>query len=364
MRNVLLSIPILLCSTVWASSQALLEGFPESYAETIKAATEEGAVKIYTTTDIGEMGDLLDAFKQRFPGISVEYIDSGSAEIYNKVTAETATGQTADLIWSSTMNLIMDLVETGYAAEYESPVTPMLPDWAKYKNLAYGTTSEPLVFAYNKRLVPPEDVPATRADIIKLATEKTDAYRGKITMSAVSSGMFGYMVYTSELKKDKDGTLALLGALGKAEVKTYNGSGTLIEKLASGEHVIGLNLIGSYLSTRQKTDPNLGLIFPSDYTTVMSRVAFVPHAAKNPNAGRLFLDFLLSKEGQTLLTERSMFPVRTDMSADTSYLIPGQADVPSETFYPIAIDTALSDSMKPDVRVELLDQYKKLTGTQ
>lgn len=240
----------------------------------------------------------------------------------------------------------------------------MLPEWSKYKGLAYGVTSEPMVIAYNSRLVPAEDVPTSRADLIKLLAEKPDQYRGKVTMPSVDSGLFGYLLHTADLKKDKEGTLALFAAMGKAEVKSYNSSGAMLEKLNSGEHLIGYNLIGSYLNEKRKADPTIGLVFPKDYTTVMSRVAFIPTAAKHPNAGKLFLDFLLSKEGQTLLAARSMFPVRTDLSGDKNLAIPGLSDLPPEAISPIPIDGWLAETMKPDFRLAVIEQYKALVAAQ
>ncbi len=55
------------------------------------------------------------------------------------------------------------------------------------------------------------------------------------------------------------------------------------------------------------------VIFPTDYTLVMSRIAFISKEARQPAAAKLFLDCLLSAEGQGLLAQRFMTPVRIDM---------------------------------------------------
>jgi hypothetical protein len=51
---------------------------------------------------------------------------------------------------------------TDYAMEYKSPEQSQLPKWAVWKDKAYGTTYEPVVFIYNKRLIPAGDVPDSR----------------------------------------------------------------------------------------------------------------------------------------------------------------------------------------------------------
>ena len=61
----------------------------------------------------------------------------------------------------------------------------------------------------------------------------------------------------------------------------------MIERITSGEHLLGFNVIGSYVVLRQKKDPDLGLVYPSDYVLVMSRVAFITKNARRPNAAKL-----------------------------------------------------------------------------
>lgn len=68
-----------------------------------------------------------------------------------------------------------------------------------------------------------------------------------------------------------------------------------MERIASGENLIGYNLNTAYALTRAKKDPSLGIILPKDYTLVISRVMFIAKNAKNPNAAKLWLDFVLSE---------------------------------------------------------------------
>ena len=43
---------------------------------------------------------------------------------------------------------------TEYAQRIAPPEVKQLPDWAVWQQKAYGTTYEPVVFIYNKRLIP------------------------------------------------------------------------------------------------------------------------------------------------------------------------------------------------------------------
>src|SRR5262245_20106277 len=164
-----------------ARGQAVPAGYPANYAETIAAAKKEGKIVVYATTDTASADPLLKDFKTLYPFLTVEYNDMNSTELYNRFLAESAAGSgTSDLLWSSSMDLQLKLVADGRALEYATPEAKALPAWANDRNLAYGTTLEPLVFVYNKRLLPAEAVPKSHADLLQLIGAKPDLFKGKL----------------------------------------------------------------------------------------------------------------------------------------------------------------------------------------
>lgn len=316
-------------------------------ADLVKAAKAEGALSIYSTTDGAEAAELLDGFKAAYPGISVEYADQNSTELYNRFISEAAAGAgTADFLWSSAMDLQVKLVQDGYAQPYKTGERAALPDWAVWNDQAFGTTAEAIVFVYNTDLVPAGEVPHSHAALTKLLEDQTAKYKGKITSYDPERSGVGFLLVTQDAEIDSKGLWALAKALGKANAKLYTSSGAMMERIASGEHLIGFNMIGSYAIQRRIKNPVLGVVLPTDHTLVMSRVAFIPKAARHPNAAKLFLDYVLSKPGQSALASRSMGPVRTDMQAEAEK-INGQA----KSLHPIGV--------RPEI-LAYLDQTKRL----
>jgi iron(III) transport system substrate-binding protein len=151
------SLALVTAGTVWAQDAGLVD-----------AATQEGAVSIYTSTDIAQAQGLLDAFTAKYPGIRIDYNDVGTNGAYNRVIAEAAAQQMGgDVVWSSAMDLQMKLAADGYFEAYASPEAGAVPDWGKYQDLLYATTIEPVGIIYNKLAVSEDQVPHTRADLIK-----------------------------------------------------------------------------------------------------------------------------------------------------------------------------------------------------
>jgi iron(III) transport system substrate-binding protein len=288
-------------------------GYPQSYERIVAAAEKEGRLSIYSTTDAREVGPLLKDFCALYPGIKVDYADLNSTELYSRFVAEVAAREgSADLLWSAAMDLQIKLVNDGYAQAHASPEKPNLPDWAIWKNEAYGVTAEPIVFVYNRRLMPADQVPQNHSDLEKLLRTHTDTYTGKIATYNPERSGTGFLYITQDVQASRD-TWALVRAMGRTRLKLYTSTGAMMEKVASGEHLLAYNMIGSYALERQITDPNLGIVVPNDYTLIMSRIALIPAEARNPNAAKVFLDYLLSGRGQKQLADRHMVPVRSDV---------------------------------------------------
>jgi len=293
MRHVLSAALISTALSFATGAQAQVPpGYPADYAKLVDAAKKEGKVIIYSTTDAASSNPLIKDFEALYPDIKVEYSDLNSTELYNRFIAEAAANNgTADVLWSSAMDLQVKLVADGQAAAYPSPEIKSLPKWAVWKDSAYGTTYEPIAIVYNKRLVPEGDVPKDHTDLLKLLNAKTDFYKGKVTAYDPERSGVGYLFCNEDIKNFPQ-AWDLFKAMGKAQAKLYTSAGAMMERVSSGEHLIAYGIFGSYALSRSKKDPNLGIVLPKDYTMVTSRVAFISKKAKNPNAGKLFLDYI------------------------------------------------------------------------
>ena len=340
------------------ASAQVPEGYPTTYREVIAAAQKEGKLVVYATTDSASAAPLLKDFKVLYPFLQVEYNDLNSSELYNRFISEAAAGAgTGDLLWSSAMDLQMKLVADRYAQPYESPEVGKLPAWSVADRQAYGTTLEPLVFVYNKRLLPADAVPASHADLARLLREKPGVFKGKVTSYDAEKSGVGFLLTTQDFTNWPQ-FWDLAAAFGKSGAKYYTSAGAMIEKVTSGEHLIGYNIFGSYALLRQKKDSNLGVVYPKDYTLALSRIAFIPKAARHPNAARLFLDYLLSKRGQTLMANESLLhAIRADVEGvATAATLTKEL---GEKLKPIPVSTALLTFLEPGKRLEVLAKWKQ-----
>jgi len=333
-------------------------GYPADYANTIAAAKKEGKVVIYSALDTKAAQPLIKDFNALYPDIKVEYNDMNSTEMYNRYIAEVAAGQGgADVMWSSAMDLQVKLVDDGQAMTYKSPEGSKLPQWAVYKDQAYGTTYEPAVFIYNKRLITGDEIPQDHAAFAKLLATKTDKLKGKVTTYDIEKSGVGFMFVVQDAKYFP-GMKDLEKGFGATQYKVYASTGNMLEKVSSGEHLLGYNVLGSYALVRAKKDPSLGVVLPKDYTLVLSRVIFIGKAAKNPNAAKVWTDYVLSQRGQKLIgSDVELFSIRNDVDAE--YTAAKLNQQLRSNVKPIPVSSEIVSYLDPKKRLDFLNNWKQ-----
>jgi len=343
-----------------AGTQALAQvpaGYPATYSDTVAAAKKEGKVVIYSTTDTAAANFLIKDFGALYPGISVEYNDMNSTEVYNRFISEKAANAgSADVLWSSAMDLQIKLASEGGALAYASPETPSLPAWAVWKNEAFGTTYEPLAIVYNKRLLTGDEIPQSHADLLRVFTTKAEKLKGKVTTYDIEKSGVGFLLITQDSKYNPQ-FWEMVKALGAVGPRVQSSAGTMMERISSGENLVGFNIFNSYAALRAKKDPSIGIVLPKDYALVMSRVTFISKTAKNPNAAKLWLDYILSKRGQTIIANQSeLGSIRADVEGEMT--VAGYTKLLGANAKPIPVSTDLLAFLDQTKRLDFLKQWQ------
>ncbi|HUL65857.1 MAG TPA: ABC transporter substrate-binding protein [Burkholderiaceae bacterium] len=314
MRRIFLALALVACGALEAQ---VPPGYPSSYAETVAAAREEGRLVVHSTTDLSAAAPLVHAFEAAYPGIKVEYVEMDSAVLNRRFSVESASNaSSADVLWSSAMDLQFKLVNDGFAQAYRSVEASTLPEWANWRNEAYGTTFEPVVFVYNERQLQGDEIPQTHADFARLLRDKPERFKARVTTYDIQKSAVGFLLATQD-SRASPAFWALVKRLGASNVRLEGNTAAMMEAIGTGRVLLGYNVIGSYAIARAAMDPSIAVVLPKDYTLVLSRVMFIARSARHPNAAKLWVDFLLSQRGQTLLATKAGLPsVRQDVAGE------------------------------------------------
>src|SRR5699024_6105097 len=84
----------------------------------------------------------------------------------------------------------------------------------------------------------------------------------------------------------------------------------MTEKLISGEYVAGFLISGSSFPAVEDSGGLVKAVYPDDGTVVLPRGIGVVEGAPSPETAKLFLDFVLSSEGQQAVAEGGLSSFR------------------------------------------------------
>lgn len=322
---------------------------------TTTAAPAARRVTVLAATDRIAVQPLIDDFERRYPGHAVDYRESGSVELYEHFLAD--GGKAADVLWSSAMDLQIKLVNDGHALRYESPHVPNLPRWAVWKHEAYGTTYEPVGIAYHRKLLAEAEVPRTHAALAALLLADKPRFLGRVASYDIERAGIGFLMAAHDAMATPR-FWELVRSLGACQASLHASTVGMLESVAAGRSLLAYNVLGTYAEAFARRNPDVGVVYPSDYTLVLSRVAFIARNAPNPQGARLWLDHLLSPQGQRLLADAGgLFSVRTDSARPRSALAVGQQL--GAAARPIALGPALLAHLDRSKHAALLKRWRK-----
>lgn len=290
----------------------------DALAQDRAATADSRSLLIRGTLDAPAVEPIIRAFRALHPAVRVEYEERSSIELHTRFLRAAENGEaTADLVMSSAIDLQMKLVNDGHALVHHTPHARALPEWAIWRGEAFAFSFEPVVMVYNRVLLPPELRPTSRYRLVDLLRNDTQRFQGRIgTYDPARSGT-GYLYLTQDMEHSPI-VWELIRALSEASVQLFATSSSVIDAVASGDLLIGYNVVGSYALARATSDPRLDVIMPEDYTLVVARTAFISRHGRHPDLARLFLDFLLSRNGQQVIAGPSgLFPIRADAGAES-----------------------------------------------
>ena len=330
----------------------------------LEAARREGGVVIYAALDPHVARPLVADFEALYPGVKVDFRDYTTWDVYSRVRTEMdagrAAGPSADVVWSSAMDLQMKLVNDGYAQSHRSEETAALPAWASWRDEAFGTTYEPAALVYNTRLLGQAEVPTTHPELLQFLTQQRHRLTGKVSTYDPGRSGVGFLLQTQDEQANPVVFWALARAFGAVDVATMPNTSDMLDRVARGDLVLAYNLLGTYALTFARSDPRVGVQLLQDYTLVMSRVIFIARRARHPNAARLWVDYVLSRRGQEVMVRHgNLFSVREDQPGGSA-----PAELRSRlgaAARPIALGTGLLTYLDQRKRDAFLRQWNAVT---
>jgi ABC-type Fe3+ transport system substrate-binding protein len=330
------------------------------------SGSNQQSMRILSTTDVEILSPVIKRYQQERPNLEIRYEEITSTPLYERAAKECSDNRApADLVISSAVDLQLKLVNDGCAQSYVSDATQRLPAWAQWRDELFGLTFEPVVVVYNRKALAGTAVPGNRFDIIDLLRASPELFAGKVATYDIEASGVGYL-FAFEDARQASTYGRLIESLGRSNVVLQCCTGEILDGVAEGRWLLGYNVIGSYAALHARNDPRIGVIYPEDYTLILSRAAYIPKAVSDPAIAADFLDFTLSETGRTVLAEQSQLHSSIDgIERLSASGLPEQLN--TQSLRPIAFTPALLVGLDQHKRRIFLKQWRdamQATATQ
>jgi len=299
------------------------------WERTLQAARTEGKVVMYTTSWGPQIRKALtEALKEKF-GITLEFMPfSRGADLTARVQQEkTAGAGGADIFGAGGGTLISIFKPQGLMGNLEPllhfPEVTDARSWRGGKMPFLDRDKQIIIMAagaqryimYNTELIPQGEI-ATYRDVLK------PQYKGKITLNdpTVTGAGNAFMGHLGlHLWNAGEAKEYLKQLIKQQEAVIQRDNRLHVEAVARGKFAIGLAPNEDNAANFFKSGAPIAMVYPKEgvYVAPGAGCIAVPVKSPHPNATAVFINWLLTREGQTIYSRSRGTPsMRLDVSTE------------------------------------------------
>ena len=256
------------------------------------AAKKEKQFTVYTAHyNTDTIAALCDAFDKKYPGVKCNFVRTTAQVAFQRFQQDLKANLAVASVFSSTdVSHYPDLKKHGLLMQYKphnlARMVDSLKQYNDKDNTSWVTAAALVTITYNTSLVAEKDAPKNWPDLLdpkwkdKVAIGHP-AFSGYVgTWTVLMRKLYGWQ-YFEKLEKNKP-------QIGRSINDT-------VTMLNSKERWVAAGPEATTLLSRDKGNP-LGVIYPTDGSLLMVSPSGIPKNAPAPNAGKLFVEFLMGTE--------------------------------------------------------------------
>src|SRR5215467_12629501 len=271
----------------------------QTQEQLVAGAKKEGALVVYASATAQQLQMYFAAFNKRYPFIKTEFFRTGKQKLVSKILLEEQTKQRiADIFHTSVIETNIIKKKNGlsrYVPQEASVLPGQYKDPEGYWTSAYASGT---LVGYNSRQVKRAEFPKKYEDLLD------PRWKNSIAIDVNKIEWFAMLM---KLKGR-----AFMEKLAAQNPVPQNGNTLVLQLLAAGEFPISAGVY-EYSVDDMKTKGApvdwIGLEPVITYTVAVSLPSQPPH----PYSAKLFIEWLLSKEGQEVVNQYGRVPIRDDV---------------------------------------------------
>ena len=266
----------------------------------VNNAKQEKEVVWYTTTSAGDNQAIVAGFTKKYPFLKVQVLRSTGEKLRQRVLTETSAGQYfSDVLSVSSMEMGL-LKSRNLLQPYDAPEAESYPANAKDKEKSFTAIyARNFVLGYNTAMIPEKDRPRDWPELLD------PKWKGKFGIDEEEFEWYGTLIdYWGREKAGK-----YMRALAAQQPTLRRGHNLLAQLLAAGEFPVAIVFPFEIEQLKRRGAP---VEWSNSSDPIVTSINVVAHSVKapHPNAAKVFINYILSEEGQTIIKNVSRVPLR------------------------------------------------------
>ena len=298
-----------------------LAGCGNGGGETQGGASGEasGELNIYTTVSELQYNALVGAFQEKYPNIKINFTQAGAGDCKSRIKAEADNPQGdvmfGGLVYADTLSM------KEYFEEYISVNNDKLPE--EFQNntgvLTYHDTQIPCLWV-NDELEKEAGVTITSyADLLN------PALAGKVISAdpTASSSAWNQLqcILTDFGGWESADAWDYIKKLIANDLVVQDSSSTVYKSVFNGEYVCGLTYEPACIQMLSEGAEGVHMVYPTEGVTSVAFGSAIIKGAKNLENAKLFIDFLISDEGQTIYNECGARQANSNLKVENELMV-------------------------------------------
>ena len=285
----------------------------------VEAAKKEGTVVWYASVIANQLArPMVAAFEKKYPGIKVQLVDGQATDLVVKLINEGKAGNIQADVSHGAANIRAPLEDAGLVDTY-------LPESAKdysgdLKDPGSKWVAQSMLYllpAYNSDMVAEKDAPKSFEDLLD------PKWKGKMawTNAMVQGGAPGFIGTVLGSMGEEKGMDYLRKLSAQKMINVPANQRVVLDQAIAGEFPIALSVFINHVAISAQKGAPIKPILVNPVTGIID-TAFLIKGAKHPNAGKLLIDFIVSKEGQEIFRDADYIPAHPEVAAKIPSLKP------------------------------------------
>jgi iron(III) transport system substrate-binding protein len=264
------------------------------------AYAADGTLMIYTSTPDKAMNDLIANFNKVEPKVKVQFFRSGTTEVVNKLQAEfTAGAPQPDVLFIADATIMEQMKADDRLMAYaDAPVGGLPSTFYDADKTYFGTKIIPTGIVYNTKSGKPR--PVSWLDLIS-PNAKDQVIMPSPLYSGAAVIHVGTIVAQPQMGWNYYQKLADNGAV------SAKGNGGVLDAVASGQKAYGMIVDFMAFNGKAKGSP-VDFVYPLEGVSMVTEPVAILKTAKNVDAAKAFVNWLLSDAGQQYMVVQGYIP--------------------------------------------------------